>query len=125
MKWTKARIAAFAALVVLTSPLVFAVGEKTFTWQPPTERVDGEALPQAEIASYNIYCDGVETPIWTQPNEPLGTDTWIAPSETFARGTHSCFATTVDTEGQESDPSNIVNFTVSPARPLPPSLAVQ
>lgn len=107
------------------APLVFAVGGKTFTWQPPTQRMDGSALPQAEIREYKIYCDGDPLPVWTQENVPLNTDTWIAPDGTFSVGTHSCFATTVDTEGQESDPSNTVNFTVTPERPNAPVLAVQ
>lgn len=119
----------FALLAVST--LVFAAGSKTFTWLPPTEReADPDSgfvapLPQNEIAEYRIYCDGSVTPVHVQPNEPLNTDTWAAPSGTFATGAHNCVATTVDTEGQESDVSNSVNFIVSPERPKAPIFAVQ
>lgn len=110
----------------LLSSLAFAVGGKTFTWIPPVERMDQSALPQAEIAAYRIYCDGnLITPVHIQPNVPLDTDTWAAPDGTFSLGIHTCHATTIDTEGQESDPSNIVNFTVRSARPNPPIFAVQ
>ena len=118
------------ALLCLSS-LVFAASTKTFTWVAPTERepdpVSGfEApLPQAEIAEYRFYCDGATDPVHVQPNVPLNTDTWVAQGGTFANGSHSCQATTVDTEGQESDRSNTVNFTVSPERPKAPTLVVQ
>jgi hypothetical protein len=111
--------------LLLLSSVVFGIGGKTFTWQPPTQRMDGTALPQTEIREYKIYCDGDPAPVWTQENVPLNTDTWVAPDGTFALGTHVCFATTVDTTGQESDPSNTVNFTVTPERPNAPVFAVQ
>ena len=111
--------------LIVCSPLTFAVGEKLFTWTPPTERVDNTPMPESEIDRYNIYCDGDPTPVWTQSHMPSGNQTWQAPPGTFALGAHQCYATTVDTEGQESDPSNTVNFTVSPERPKPPTLVVQ
>lgn len=112
--------------LLLISPLTFAIGAKTFTWTPPTERIDASPLPNAEIAEYRIYCDSdLVNPVRVQPNVPLDTDTWAAPDGTFAIGAHTCAATTVDTEGQESDPSNTVNFIVSSARPKAPVFAVQ
>ena len=111
--------------LLLVAPLTFAVGEKLFTWTPPTERVDATSMPESEIKEYKIYCDGDANPIWTQSHVPSGNQTWQAPAGTFALGTHSCHATTVDTLDQESDSSNTVNFTVSPALPRPPILAVQ
>lgn len=125
----KSLIRLLALLAVST--LVFAAGGKTFTWEPPTERepdpVSGfsEPLPNGEIAEYRIYCDGSLTPVHTQPNEPLNTDTWEAPDGTFGTGPHNCVATAVDTEGAESDVSNAVNFTVSQERPKAPIFAVQ
>jgi len=113
-------------VLLLLSPLVFALGEKTFNWEPPTEREDATPLDNADIQEYRIYCDGdLTTPIHVQPNEPLNTDTWQAPAETFALGTHDCVATAVDTGGKESLVSNTVNFTVSLARPKAPIFAVQ
>ena len=104
--------------LLLVSPLVFAVGEKTFTWTPPTEYDDGTTMPQSAIASYNIYCDGAL--LVNVPNTPLDTDTYQAPPGTFATGAHACYATTVTTEGVESVASNTVNFTVDPGTPGPP-----
>lgn len=110
---------------LLVAPLVFAVDGKLFTWIPPTEREDATPLPESEIASYNIYCDGDPAPVFTQSHIPSGNQTWQSHRTDFALGVHSCHATTVDTGGLESDPSNIVNFTVTPERPLPPVFAVQ
>lgn len=110
--------------LLLVSPLVFAVGEKTFTFTPPTQYEDGTPLPQSEIASYDIECDG--SLLTNLPNIPLDTDTYQAPPGTFATGTHACQAFTVTTEGVRSGPSNTVNFTVAPGVPSPPiNFAVQ
>jgi len=117
--------------LLLVSPLVFAVGEKTFNWTPPTEYVSGDPLPNVDITSYSIYCGGAL--LANVPNAPVDTDEYIAPPGTFAIGTHSCHATTVvetlDIDGNlvmsESEPSNVVSFTVAPDQPNPPVLAVQ
>ena len=111
--------------VVAFPLLAFGAGGKLFTWNAPTERVDNSPLPNSEIDSYRIYCDGDSTPIWTQSNSPAFDERWQAPDGTFAVGTHTCHATTVDTLGQESGPSNTLNFIVNPDRPKPPILAVQ
>ncbi len=113
-----------AALLALSS-LVFAAGNKTFDWTPPTSNTDGSVLTQGEIASYNFYCDGNTVAIHNQPNVPLNTDQWNAPDNTFSTGDHSCFATTINTDGVESGPSNAANFTVAPATPNPPVLSVR
>lgn len=119
------------ALLLLAS-ITLAAANKTFTWQPPTEReVDpdtgiAELLLNSEIKEYRIYCDGdTVMPVHIQPNVPLDADTWIAPHNQFAVGTHNCFATTVDIGGLESVPSNTVNFTVTQERPNAPVFAVQ
>lgn len=109
--------------LLLVSPLVFAVGEKTFEWTPPTEYEDATPLPQSEIASYDIECDG--TLLVNVPNVPLSTDEYQAPPGTFAVGNHSCVAYTITTEGVRSQPSNAVNFTVAPGVPNPPVFAIQ
>lgn len=110
--------------LLLLSPLVFAVGEKTFTFTPPTEYDDNTPLPQSEIASYDIECDG--TLLINFPNAPLNTNTYQAPPGTFTVGTHSCTAFTITTEGIKSGPSNTVNFTVEAGTPNAPiNFAVQ
>lgn len=105
--------------LLLVSPLVFAVGEKTFTWTPPTTYTDGTPLPQEKIAAYEIQCDGAL--LATVPNVPLNTDRYDAPPGTFAVGEHTCVAFTVTTEGEKSGPSGAVNFTVAPGVPNPPA----
>jgi hypothetical protein len=102
-------------LLVLLSPLAFALGEKTFTFTPPTQYTDGSALPNAMIASYDIECDGGL--LVNLPNVPLMTDRYEAPPGTFTVGDHACRAFTVTTEGARSGPSNTVNFTVAPGVP--------
>ena len=110
--------------LLLVSPLVFAVGEKTFTFTPPTAYTDGTPMPQTEIASYDIECDG--SLLVNLPNVPLNTDTYAAPAGTFATGDHACQAFTVTVEGVRSGPSNTVNFTVAPGVPGEPiNFAVQ
>lgn len=104
--------------LVVFSPLTFAVGEKTFTFTAPTEYEDGTPLPQSEIASYDIECDG--SLLVNLLNIPLNREEYIAPSGTFAVGTHACQAFTITTEGERSGPSNTVNFTVAPGVPGPP-----
>lgn len=110
--------------LLLCSPLVFAVGEKTFTFTPPTQYEDGSPLPQSAIASYDIECDG--SILANVLNVPLNTDVYQAPAGTFATGTHICQAFTLTTEGVRSGPSNSVNFTVLAGVPSPPiDFAVQ
>jgi len=117
------RISLAVIALLLLSPLVFAVGEKTFNWTPPTEYDDNTPLPQSAIASYDIECDGVL--LATVPNAPQDTDTYAAPPGTFAAGDHACVAFTVTTTGSRSVASNAVNFTVTPGVPKPPVFALQ
>lgn len=114
-----------AVSLLLIAPLVFAVDSKTFEWDAPTEREDGTVLPDVEIAEFRIYCDGVASPIWVQTNEPNDSDTWLSPEGTFALGTHSCYATAVDTGGRESVPSNAVPFSVDLSNPKAPIFALR
>jgi len=122
MRW-KALIA-----LLFVSPLVFAIGEKTFEFTPPTEYertqyqinngLPATPLPQSAIASYDIECDG--SLLVNLPNVPLNTDSYEAPPGTFATGDHSCVAFTVTTGGVRSGPSNTVNFSVAPGLPGAP-----
>lgn len=105
--------------LLLLSTVVFAVGEKTFRFTPPTQYEDGTPLPQSAISSYDIECDG--TLLANVPNEPEDTDSYEAPPGTFATGDHACVGYTVTTEGVRSGPSNTVNFTVVPGVPAAPT----
>lgn len=78
----------------------------TFTYQRATEREDGTALPPEEIKLTRLFCDGK----WVA--QEAGADGDI--SATLASGPHDCFATHVDTNGLESDPSNSVTRIVEP-----------
>jgi hypothetical protein len=102
--------------LLLCAPLTFAIAPKEFNWIPPTQYVDGTALPDAEIESYNIYCNSVL--LGNVPNTG-GTDSWT--SDPLPDGTYSCFATTIASNGEESDPSNAANFTVLPSKPEAPT----
>ncbi len=102
--------------LLICSPLVFAVEPKTFDWIPPTQNTDGSPLSDAEIASYNIYCNQVV--LGNVPNTG-GTDTWTSPP--LPEGTYDCWATTIAINGEESPNSNSVNFIVDPSVPGAPT----
>ncbi len=102
--------------LLLVGPLAFAIQPKTFDWVPPTLYEDGSALPDAEITSYNIYCNSVL--LGNAPNTG-GTDTWTSPP--LPPGVYACHATTVASNGEESVPSNTSNFTVDPSKPAAPT----
>jgi len=104
--------------LLLVSPLVLAVGEETFQWIPPTEYEDNTPLPANQIESYDIVCNGQL--LVNVPNNPLDTDTYEAPPNTFPVGVHSCVAHTWSTAGVRSVASGPKNFTVAPGRPKPP-----
>lgn len=103
-------------MLLIISPLTFAVETKMFNWIPPTQNTDGTPLPDAEIASYNIFCNAVL--LGNVPNTN-GTDSWVSPP--LPAGTYNCHATTVAVSGEESDASNAVNFIVDPSVPEAPS----
>lgn len=83
----------------------------------PTQRTDGTALSIEEIQETRLYCDGS-----LHSSYPPSV-TNLQPE--FGFGPHSCYATTVDTFNQESDPSGTLDFVVTPARPEPPVIALQ
>ena len=103
------------ALICL-SPLVFAVEPKTFNWTPPTQNTDGTALTDAEISSYNIFCNAV---LLSNVINTGGTDTFT--SAPLPAGSYVCHATTIASNGEESAASNTVNFTVAQSVPQPPT----
>ena len=78
------------------------------------QRVDGSTMAISEIAETRLYCDGGLVA------SELGAGGTI--SGDLGLGSHDCYATHVDTFGQESDPSNTVTRIVLPARPGAPVL---
>lgn len=105
-------------VLLLLSPLVFGFQNKTFDWVPPTQNTDGSPLPNAEIGSYNIYCNGTLLGNIVNTN---GTDTWESPDGSLPPGTYDCHGTAVNTAGVESSASNTVNFIVADSVPNPPT----
>ncbi len=102
--------------MLLVSPLVFGQAVKTFTWTPPIANVDGSPLIDADIASYNIYCNA--TLLSNVPNSS-GTDIYV--SGDLPAGVYDCYATTMHINGEESADSNSTNFTVNLSVPGAPT----
>lgn len=89
------------ALLAITAPLWASV-EKTVSWTPPTERMNGDALPAGEIASYDLVCQeaGSGTAVYTT-NVPGGQSSHET-GAVFEAGEYLCRMRTVDTEGRIS-----------------------
>lgn len=105
-----------AIALLLLSSLVFAVEPKTFNWIPPTQNTDGTPLTDAEISSYNIFCNSV---LLANVINTGGTDTFT--SAPLPTGAYVCHATTIRDDGRESGASNTANFTVDPSDPEAPT----
>jgi len=80
------------------------------SWAAPTENVDGSQL--TDLAGYKIY--------WgTQPNEFTNSVTIDNPAvvtyvlENLVPGTYYFVATALNSEGAESDPSDMSSVTIS------------
>jgi len=115
-QWLKMKAWVYGILVALglmAGPILYAE-IVNFTYTPATERVDGSPLALADIAFTRLYCDGSLT-----VEEP-GADSGFNPD--LGLGSHTCYATHVDTNGQESAPSNSVVKVVNPALPGAPVL---
>jgi hypothetical protein len=89
---------------------------KTGTFTSPTKRVDNTPLNATEIASYNIYYNGVAEEIIS------GNATTFIVDRPY--GTYDIYLTTVDTEGRESLPSNTFQLILAPANPNPPVIII-
>jgi len=86
--------------------------ERVVSWEPPTKRLSGEAMAPGDIASYNLYLDGVYL-------------TAVGGAEVSAvikvgSGSHCVEMVTVDTDGLYSQLSKESCFTVK-SQPMPPS----
>ena len=71
------------------------------TFAPPTEREDATPLPITDIQHYQVYVSG--NPDITIPNTNNTGEIVLSP------GLYDIHVTTVDTDGRESVPSNIVS----------------
>ena len=71
----------------------------TFIYQKATERVDGSPLLPEEIKYTRLFCNG------RQVAQEAGADGDITAELTA--GSHDCYGTHVDTNGLESNPSDI------------------
>ena len=105
-------------LLVLFSTVALGFQNKTFDFVPPIQNMDGSPLADAEIASYNIFCNDA---LLGNVLNTGGTNTWTSPDGSLPPGIYQCHATTVRDDGEESDPSNSVNFIVDPSRPEAPT----
>ena len=102
----------------------------TWTWVAPLLYGNGVSIPASDVLSYNLYCgnDGVsfsDTIVFSSSTPPSVEDMAFAVKGT--PGTYACAATAVSSEwNSESDFSEIVTFTVTPADlgfiPNPPTL---
>ena len=120
--WSRFRAwlsAAVLAVLAALGVLVYAAPVGV-SWHHPTLRTDGTALPLDEIAETRWYCDG--DLVDSFPVAVSSADQAESVDLNLSIGTHECYATTVDTVGQESDPSVTIERTVNPARPNPPDV---
>lgn len=105
----------FIGLSLLIPSLVLA-SDVTFEWDSNTEN---------DMAYYNIYRSGDAQATWNKVNPvPInhigsGMETWTECG--VGDGTYHWYGTAVDTEGNESDPSNMVTATIDATPPAPPS----
>lgn len=111
-----------ALLIAAILPLLLGA---TGTITVPTRMVNGDVLLPANIARSEVHCSLAGGQPVIKATMP-GASTSASWTETVA-GTYTCFATTTDTEGRQSAPSAVVNFTVgrcevTDCRPLPPTL---
>ena len=117
-QWLRFKAWALALLIavgLVAAPLALSA-PKDFYWTNATQRVDGSPFPASELAETRIYCNG------SLVGSALGSATQVTID--LSVGAHTCYATHVDTDGQESDPSGEVSFVITPARPNPPVLSV-
>ena len=108
----------FIIALLLLAPLALAADDTTrIEFDPPTSREDGTVLdPATEIAQYDLYCryqdaeefasDGsvLTIPGLTETGEHETTYGEFLPE----RGRYDCALTATDTDGRESDYSEIV-----------------
>lgn len=111
------KIVVIFIVLVMAAPIVFAADQK-FTWVPPTQYEDNSPLSNADIKQYDLVCDDV----WTAgfSNSPANRSSAVFD---MTNGQHVCYMRTVMKDGQKSNHSNSVTFTVgvpsTPKKPKP------
>lgn len=130
--WVSFRAWVVGLLVALGLVASFAYAEpKTFTWTNPISNIDGTIYDAAtQQAGSRIYCN--VDPVAFVPETPTApqADTWVSvaqgadtqTTEDLSAGAYVCFATVIDINGNESDPSNTISFEIVKPRPSPPVL---
>ena len=96
----------------------------TLTWTIPTLRADGTALPESQIAKFDIF-DAPGAPVPNPTFIAIGTVTgpFTTPTATFTTGTllsgsqHTFMVSSTDTVGDVSAQSNLISVTVPLAGP--------
>lgn len=97
-------------IVIFWSFAVTAFAATTFVWQPNTE---------TDLAGYRLYCNTIIKDTGLPPTIN-GEVTYPIKNVTTIDGVYTCHLTAYDTSGNESEASNIVNFTLDTAAPAVP-----
>lgn len=93
----------FAFLMIFSS-IAHAVSEISFSWSTPTTRADGTALDPGELAKYTLYFATGEV----LAEITAGGSNQYVDTLTLSDGETVCFQiTATDTQGRESDKSDI------------------
>lgn len=114
--------------LLMLMPLSAWAGEAVLTWTNSSMRIDGSPLASSEIAAtlieYGLCADG-KVPASPQTATAQGSAMTLTIQDLGAGAW--CFqASTRDTDGLTSAPSNVASKTIVPAAPAPPSnLTVQ
>lgn len=111
--------------IALSFSTAFADETKTFTWEIPTERVDGTPMPGSELTRYELGCAATAGADPVVYSEWAVTDPLIATRiESFAPGRWFCVLRiyAVATDGDiASDWGNQVFFSISISPPKAPA----
>lgn len=107
------------ALLGLAS-ITFAF-DANISWTPPISYENGDALLEQDLDFYTLYCNGAP---FVTIDSIIGTRSATVDMTALGEGTHSCALRVTALNGMESGDSNIVNFTIGPRVPNPPTLTL-
>ena len=105
----------YLILLLLILPFSVLADDINGSFVPPTERIDNTPLSASEIGGYNVYVDGIKD-LSISPL-PAGATSFslIRPG-----GNYLIAITTLDTDGRESEFSEVIDASI-PFAPMPPS----
>ena len=109
------RILLMACILMAFAPMGLAV---TIEWDAPTTNVNGTKLQ--DLKGYNVYIDGAKVGSVAASNPAPAAGDVASWTGEVADGTHEAYVTAEDLNGNESGPSNTVQFAVD-ATPSPPT----